>query len=226
MLSLKLDLFQNFNICKSTSLVFLYIRLTMDYMNKVTILLFSPELSSQSLKNEIDIFKKMISSNSGKLITEEDWGLRELSYNINKFKKAFYKFYQLEISGNDIDSIKKNLNQSENVLRHLFIKVNQHQELPTKLENEKNKKRKISRDENSNSPFENKKRFCPFSQPGSPIIDYKDIRLLSRYISEKGKIIPSRITGVSRKKQKELSRAIKRARFLSLMSYTNKFNAQ
>ena len=107
-------------------------------MNKFeAVLLYSPELSSQSLTNEIDIFKKMISSNSGKLITEEDWGLRELSYNINKFKKAFYKFYQLEISGNDIDSIKKNLNQTENVLRHLFIKVNKHQELPTKLENEK-----------------------------------------------------------------------------------------
>ena len=107
-------------------------------MNKFeAVLLYSPELSSQILTNEIDIFKKMISSNSGKLITEEDWGLRELSYNINKFKKAFYKFYQLEISGNDIDSIKKNLNQSENVLRHLFIKVNKHQELPTKLENEK-----------------------------------------------------------------------------------------
>ena len=88
----------------------------------------------------------------------------------------------------------------------------------------KNKKKfnNTSRDEN-NSPFENKKRFCPFSQPNSPTIDYKDLKLLSRYISEKGKIVPSRITGVSRKKQKELSRAIKRARFLSLLSYTNKF---
>ena len=46
--------------------------------------------------------------------------------------------------------------------------------------------------------------------------------MLSRYLTEKGKIIPSRITGVSRKKQKELARAIKRARFLSLISYTNK----
>ena len=107
-------------------------------MNKFeAILLFSPELSSQSLTNEIDNFKKIISSNSGKFVNEEDWGLRELSYNINKFKKAFYKFYQLEISGNNIDSIKKILNQSENILRHLFIKVNEHQELPTKLENEK-----------------------------------------------------------------------------------------
>ena len=107
-------------------------------MNKFeAVLLFSPELSSQSLTNEIDNFKKIISSNSGKFVNEEDWGLRELSYNINKFKKAFYKFYQLEISGNNIDSIKKILNQSENILRHLFIKVNEHQELPTKLKNEK-----------------------------------------------------------------------------------------
>ena len=86
----------------------------------------------------------------------------------------------------------------------------------------KKNKFKNRRDEKSNSPFENKRKFCPFSQPGSPVIDYKDTKLLSRYVSEKGKIIPSRITGVSKKKQKELARAIKRARFLSLMSFTNK----
>ena len=86
----------------------------------------------------------------------------------------------------------------------------------------KKNKSRPKRDEKSNSPFENRKKFCPFSQPGSPVIDYKDVRLLSRYITDKGKIIPSRITGVSRKKQKELARAIKRARYLALMSYTNK----
>ena len=90
----------------------------------------------------------------------------------------------------------------------------------------RNRRNNSKKEENSNSPFENKKRFCPFSQPNSPTIDYKDIRLLSRYISEKGKIVPSRVTGVSRKKQKELAKAIKRARFLGLMSYTNKYTAQ
>ncbi len=78
------------------------------------------------------------------------------------------------------------------------------------------------REDRKNNPFEERKKFCPFSQPNSPIINYKDIRLLSRYISEKGKITPSRITNVSSKKQKELSREIKRARFLALMSYTQK----
>ena len=90
----------------------------------------------------------------------------------------------------------------------------------------RNKNKSYNRDENSNSPFENRKRFCPFSQLNSPTIDYKDTKLLSRYISEKGKIIPSRITGVSRKKQKELAKAIKRARFLGLLSYTNKYTTQ
>ncbi len=80
-----------------------------------------------------------------------------------------------------------------------------------------------SREDRKNSPFEdNRKKFCPFSQKNSPIIDYKDIKLLSRYISEKGKMTPSRITSVSNSKQMELARAIKRARFLSLISYTNK----
>ena len=88
----------------------------------------------------------------------------------------------------------------------------------------KNKKFKTrSRDDNKNSPFEDRKKFCPFSQKNSPIIDYKDVKMLNRYISEKGKITPSRITNVSRSKQQLLSKAIKRARFLGLMSFTNKY---
>tara|TARA_B100000315_G_C14006815_1_gene332686 strand:- start:93 stop:347 length:255 start_codon:yes stop_codon:yes gene_type:complete len=78
------------------------------------------------------------------------------------------------------------------------------------------------REERKNSPFGERKKFCPFSQKNSPKIDYKDIKLLQRYISEKGKITPSRITNVSSDKQKELAKAIKRARYLSLMSYTHK----
>ena len=66
------------------------------------------------------------------------------------------------------------------------------------------------------------KKSCPLSAKGAPKVDYKNIKLLKKYISESGRILPSRITSVSQRKQKELSKAIKRARFLSLMSYTNK----
>lgn len=67
--------------------------------------------------------------------------------------------------------------------------------------------------------FFKKKKSCPFSGEDGMKIDYKDVKLLSRYISEKGKIIPSRITSVSAKKQRELARAIKRARYLALLPY-------
>ena len=71
-------------------------------------------------------------------------------------------------------------------------------------------------------PFFQRRKTCPFSRPNSPAIDYKDTRLLSRFISEYGKIIPSHITGVSAKKQRELATAIKRARQLALLSYTSR----
>tara|TARA_Y100000588_G_C13911743_1_gene777444 strand:+ start:337 stop:609 length:273 start_codon:yes stop_codon:yes gene_type:complete len=61
------------------------------------------------------------------------------------------------------------------------------------------------------------KRSCPLSVKGAPVIDYKNIKLLKRYVSENGKILPSRITNVSQKKQRQLSISIKRARNLALI---------
>ena len=65
-------------------------------------------------------------------------------------------------------------------------------------------------------PFHRRRKTCPFSGDKAPKIDYKDGRLLGRYVSERGKIVPSRITAVSAKKQRELAKAIKRSRFLGL----------
>ena len=61
------------------------------------------------------------------------------------------------------------------------------------------------------------KKSCPLSIKGAPIVDYKNIKLLKKYISENGKILPSRITSISQKKQRELSISIKRARNLALI---------
>lgn len=68
-------------------------------------------------------------------------------------------------------------------------------------------------------PFFRRRKTCPFTGPNAPTIDYKDVKLLLRFTSERGKIVPSRITAVSNKKQRVLARAIKRARFLALMPY-------
>ena len=70
-------------------------------------------------------------------------------------------------------------------------------------------------------PFFKRRKTCPFQGSHAQEIDYKDIKLLGRYISERGKIVPSRITAVSQKAQRHLSREIKRARFLALLPYVS-----
>lgn len=67
--------------------------------------------------------------------------------------------------------------------------------------------------------FFRRKKSCPLSGANAPKIDYKDVKLLGRFVSERGKILPSRITSVSHKKQRELSQAIKRARNLALLPF-------
>ena len=71
-------------------------------------------------------------------------------------------------------------------------------------------------------PFFRRGKSCPLSGANAPKIDYKDVKLLQRFVSERGKMIPSRITAVSAKKQRKLARAIKRARQLALLPYVVK----
>jgi len=72
------------------------------------------------------------------------------------------------------------------------------------------------------SRFFRRRRFCRFTAEGITEIDYKDLNLLKAYVSESGKIVPSRITGTNAKYQRQLADAIKQARFLALLPYTDK----
>ena len=69
--------------------------------------------------------------------------------------------------------------------------------------------------------FFRRRKFCRFTADGVTEIDYKDIATLKNYVTESGKIVPSRITGTRAKYQRQLARAIKRARYLALLPYTD-----
>lgn len=69
--------------------------------------------------------------------------------------------------------------------------------------------------------FFKRRKSCPLSHARAPEIDYKDVKTLTRYVSERGKIMPSRITSVSAKKQRRLQQAIKRSRILALMPFVS-----
>ncbi|MEM6640128.1 MAG: 30S ribosomal protein S18 [Pseudomonadota bacterium] len=71
------------------------------------------------------------------------------------------------------------------------------------------------------SRFFRRRKFCRFTADGVTEIDYKDLAMLKQYITETGKIVPSRITGTKAHYQRQLSAAVKRARFLALLPYTD-----
>lgn len=73
----------------------------------------------------------------------------------------------------------------------------------------------------TSKPFFRRTKSCPFSGNNAPAIDWKDTKTLSRFVSERGKMVPSRITNVSQKKQRVLAKAIKRARYMAMMPYLN-----
>ena len=96
-------------------------------------LLINPDLTIKKFESIEKLFEENVKNLGGSIVAKENWGLRDLSYKINKAKKAFYSFYQITFEGNKIQELKKNLSLNEEILRYLIIKVNQHDELPTKL---------------------------------------------------------------------------------------------
>ena len=94
-------------------------------------------VSSDNTKNNLnkigDDFEKSIVDQNGTIVGKEDWGLSDLAYKINSLNKAFYLYYQINFEGQKVQALKKNISQNEKIIRYLIIKVNKHDELPTKL---------------------------------------------------------------------------------------------
>ena len=84
---------------------------------------------------------------------------------------------------------------------------------------QKEKSNYENNDSSGAKPFFRRKKTCPFSGPEGIVIDFRDTRTLNKFVSERGKIIPARISAVSAPKQRKLAQAIKRARILALMPY-------
>ena len=70
------------------------------------VILLSPDLSSENLKKQEESFNKLLLGSNGSVFSKEDWGLRDLSYKILAFKKAFYNFFQIEVNGSEISRLK------------------------------------------------------------------------------------------------------------------------
>ena len=185
------------------------------------------DTSVSQIKQIKEKYSDFIVKNKGDIVQTQDWGLMNLSYLIKKNKKGNYIHFKIKCDGTLIKDLEKNEKLDKNLLRFLTVKVKKF-DLKTNYfskEEKINEKYNFKKNKSSNfsklSIFQpNKykyKKSCPLSSKGAPIVDYKNIKLLRRYVSENGKILPSRITNISQKKQRELSLSIKRARNLALI---------
>ncbi len=230
------------------------------------------DASSQQVDDLTNQFKTIVEEAGGKVAKTEYWGVKSLSYRMNKNRKAHFTLMNLEAPPAAINEIERQERLSEEVLRYITIRVDEHRGRPVGDDAQGRARRSRARRprlgaasaaalvaadasaivtaaravtarialrvnraqtpaateaiimsmQNSGGgrrPFFRRRKTCPFTGANAPKIDYKDVKLLQRYVSERGKIVPSRITAVSAKKQRELAQAIKRARFLGLLPY-------
>ena len=212
----------------------------------------------------------------GKVTKTENWGVRSLTYRMNKNRKAHFVLLNIDAPSAAIAEIERQERISEDVIRYLSVRVEELEEGPSAMMRKADRDRerddrgggfrgdreggfrgdreggfrggdrdgggfrgdrgprrpreeaetdhdgwgvRTMAEAGARRPFFRRRKSCPFTGANAPKIDYKDSKLLMRYVSERGKIVPSRITAVSAKKQRELARAIKRARFLGLLPY-------
>ena len=184
------------------------------------------DISSQQVEGLTDMITAVLEENGGKITKQEYWGIKSLAYRVKKNRKGHYSLLNIDAEHGAISEMERRISLNDDIIRFMTLRVDEHEvEESVQLRNKNRDDRRPRRDSNSaeesqgRRPFGRRRKSCPFSGANAPVIDYKDTRLLQRYVSERGKIVPRRITAVSAKKQRELARAIKRARYLALMPY-------
>jgi small subunit ribosomal protein S6 len=189
------------------------------------------DASTQQVEELTTQMTGIVEGLGGKITKTENWGVRSLTYRMNKNRKAHFVLMNIDAPSAAVTEIERQERISEDVIRYLTVRVEEHEEGPSAMMRKADRARRrpcrsddgrgvrIMAEAGARRPFFRRRKTCPFTGPNAPKIDYKDSKLLMRYVSERGKIVPSRITAVSAKKQRELARAIKRSRFLGLLPY-------
>ncbi len=214
------------------------------------LLIARQDISAQQVDALATHLKTIVEGEGGKVEKQEYWGLRGLAYRIKKNRKGHYVLLNINAPAKAVQELERQLKINEDVLRYITVKVDQFEQSSNKNSREREDRRRRPKAPKSavaivegggrdgvtpvrggawwrrgggqRRPFFRRKKTCPFSGANAPKIDYKDVKLLQRFISERGKIVPSRITAVSTKKQRLLANAIKRARFMALLPYVVK----
>ena len=177
------------------------------------LLIARQDISAQQVDALATHLKTIVEGEGGKVEKQEYWGLRGLAYRIKKNRKGHYVLLNINAPSKAIVELERQLKINEDVLRYITVKVDAFEQsiqqepratMPRRPEGEADDRggRTMSHagsreGGDKRRPFFRRKKTCPFSGANAPKIDYKDVKLLQRFISERGKIVPCRITAVS-----------------------------
>jgi small subunit ribosomal protein S6 len=162
----------------------------------------------------LERYTGLVKEGKGTIHRLEEWGRRQLSYTIDKIHKAYYILLNVECDQKAYDEIMTAFRFNDAILRHLTIRHKDAIKSPSHV---------MAGDNNTGHSANNmidaygRSSYPAVENPKD--IDYKNVNFLKKYLTETGKIIPSRITGLCAKFQRRLGNSIRRARFASLLPY-------
>ncbi len=174
-----------------------------------TIFILGEKLEDPQISEEIEKYRKLIEESGGDIISVDNWGKRTLAYEIQKNRRGTYVLIKFQGEGDIIKKLERRFRLDEHVIRFFTAKVEQ----------KKEGKKRTRRSGQNGEYRRGRKKYGRFCEDGVEI-DYKNPRLLRDYITERGKILPRRVTGTCAKHQRQLTVAIKRARVLALIPFT------
>ena len=196
--------------------------------------ILDPALDESAVNAKLERFHELATAKGGEVSAVDHWGPRQLAYPISKQKNGYYVVAQFTAATDALPEFERLLKLDEEVMRYLLV-LNEGE--PTSgqsilaevrrpvSEEEQDEEEEDEEDDDDDSPPQfqgGRGRRRRLEGPPVELLNFKDVATLSRFLTESGKILPKRTTKVTASFQRQLGRAVKRARFLALIPYTRR----
>ncbi len=196
--------------------------------------ILDPALDESAVTAKLDKFHALATANGGEVTSVDHWGIRQLAYPVNKLNQGYYVVAQFNAAPDALPEFERIVKLDGEVLRYLIV-LNEGE--PTNGQSIMAEVHHVERDEDDDDDEEEEDedddgsppefqggggRRRRMEGPAITLLNYKDVSTLARFLTEQGKILPKRTTKVNAAFQRQLGRAVKRARYLALIPYTRR----
>lgn len=196
--------------------------------------IIDPALDESAVTTKLDKFHELATAKGGEVSSVDHWGIRQLAYPVNKLNQGYYVVAQFNADPEALPEFERIVKLDGEILRYLIV-LNEGE--PTNGQSIMAEVHHVERDEDDDDDDEEEDedddgsppefqggggRRRRMEGPAIELLNYKDVGTLSRFLTEQGKILPKRTTKVNAAFQRQLGRAVKRARYLALIPYTRR----